>query len=166
MNQPNSQTSIRIVCLPLIVSAVQTCRFEYTCDVILNLTVYASWPWIKAGEQHCFQCCSNQAWVLFKTIRFKPDNAYRGIWMNERYPLTLGITQNTFVCDQDIDRTIGSILTKVRAQVLRQKISVKFLNGPNFFNRLKMAVFKNVYRTKCVERLVVFENQSHQPEAS
>lgn len=63
-NQPNSQTIIRIVCLPLY--QLFKSVVLYTCVTSsLHLTVYSCWPWIKAGKQYCYQCCSNQAWVLF-----------------------------------------------------------------------------------------------------
>lgn len=65
-------------------------------------------------------------------------------------------------CDHDRNQTLRSILMNFCTQVFWCKISISLISGCNHFTRFKMVATLNVQRMICLERPIIFENQSHQ----
>lgn len=70
----------------------------------------------------------------------------------------LGIARkHVWECYHSCDQALGSIFNTILCTlVFWCKISIDFVIGKNCFNRLKMVVFSNIYRTICLERIIFF----------
>lgn len=69
------------------------------------------------------------------------------------------------VCNRNIYQTFRSNLRTICTQVFWRRISVKISNGQNLFNNFKMVAIVNTWRTISLERVIMFENKSHQMKA-